>query len=80
MFGCEHGEMKRNEGVNEQSGVKDTVAVRTQTQGVARNVTNCELCETSEGHCSYKHSIKAIQQTNAFCCNGLAHYLPTKPK
>lgn len=32
MDSCERGVMKRNEGSNERSGVKDTVAARTKAK------------------------------------------------
>ncbi|MBC7934071.1 MAG: hypothetical protein H7Y86_01750 [Rhizobacter sp.] len=37
----ERNEMRRNEGRNERSGVKDTRTARTEAAGEARSVTNC---------------------------------------
>ncbi|MEI2822338.1 MAG: hypothetical protein V9F02_02765 [Chitinophagaceae bacterium] len=32
IYSCERGVMKRNEGSNERSGVKDTIAARTKAK------------------------------------------------
>lgn len=73
-FSCERGVMKRNEGRNERSGVKDTVAA-------GRNERNCKQHDklrsevAPEGHCRCSNTMKVYKKIYCCCCNGLAWLL-----
>src|ERR1035437_5551207 len=80
LFSYERGVMKRNEGRNERSGMKDTGSCPNEGGGTANGVTNLrsnprlpELAKVCRRALQLKAYHKSDIKIYAFYCNGLAH-------